>query len=66
MAWFVSRRNCPSCLTANTVAGPILLQRCLHLAVSCIVLGQPVAGRGGLTVPLDGVGAVPGLVDQFE
>ena len=22
MAWFVSRRNCPSCLTANTVAGP--------------------------------------------
>ena len=23
MAWFVSRRNCPSCLTANTVAGPL-------------------------------------------
>ena len=22
MAWFVSRRNCPSFLTANTVAGP--------------------------------------------
>ena len=24
MAWFVSRRNCPSFLTANTVAGPFL------------------------------------------
>ena len=23
MAWFVSRRNCPSFLTANTVAGPL-------------------------------------------
>ena len=23
MAWFVSRRNCPSFLTANTIAGPL-------------------------------------------
>ncbi len=46
--------------------GSVLAERVLHVTVDCIVLYRAVAGRGGLTVMLDGGGAVPGLVDQLE
>ena len=45
---------------------PIFLKRGFQISAGCIVLDQPIAGRGGLTVMLDGGGAVSGLVDQLE
>ncbi len=46
--------------------GSVLDERGPHLIAGCIMLDQPVAGRGGLTVALDGDAPVPRLVDQLE
>ena len=45
---------------------PIFLKHGFQLSAGCIMLDQPITGRGGFTVAFDGHGAVPGLVDQLE
>ena len=46
--------------------GPVMDEGGPHVIVGCMMLDQPVSGRGQRTVTLDGGASFPGLVDQLE